>query len=302
MSVVTPPASPRTEVRATAVDATPLPRPDTTALRLPASQLALVLAVVVAWIFASLFLLTSFEEGHAQRGLYDALRSELALGEGPTAAPIAAGTPLALLAIPAVHLSNEVVVEGTTPAALQEGPGHLRGSVLPGQAGVSVLLGRSLSYGHPFAHVADMHPGDPIKVTTVQGTFTYVVQDVRGTGDVVPPLSAGGARLTLVTSYGSGLARSQTVYVDATLRGTPLAAGAVSTADPAGAPMASDHAAGTLAELALALQLVIVVVLGIGWLRLRWSGAGAWIAGVPAILAALWVVSTIAWRLLPNLV
>jgi len=52
---------------------------------------------------------------------------------------------VALLSIPAIGISAMVVVEGTTPENLTLGPGHLRDTPLPGQAGISVIFGSSSS-------------------------------------------------------------------------------------------------------------------------------------------------------------
>lgn len=313
-ALVTPPAPrpegapPRTQVREGPVDGTPLDggaRADRA--RITSSQVMLVLALLVGWVFAYVYLFSAFEEGHAQHGIYAQLRTELAGGTAPMQAPIAAGAPVALLDVPAAGIRDVVVVEGTTPEALQRGPGHVAGSVLPGQEGVSVLMGRALSYGAPFGHLADLAPGAPVTVTTGEGTFSYDVTDLRRKGDPVPaPLAAGGSRLTLVTATGRGrgasLAPGDTLYVDATLHGRAQPAGAVSAADPTGAPMARDASTATLAELALMLQLLVVSLVGVVWLRTRWSPVGAWVVGTPVVLAALWLVSSLAARLIPNLV
>ena len=179
--------------------------------------------------------------------------------------------------------------------------------MLPGQAGVSVLMGRTLSFGGPFKHVPELRVGDRIEVTTVQGTFRYAVSGVRRKGDPIPPaLTDGQGRLTLVTAVGEGrlaaLAPSQSVYVDATLEGDAQPSGDVAARDPNGAAFAHDAGFTTLAVLALALEVLVVAVLVVAWARHRWSPLAAWVAGVPVVLAALWLVSSAASRLLPNLV
>jgi sortase A len=294
-----------TSVRAEPVDAAPLPH-RTSDGRLVLSEVAMILAVVGLWAFAYLFVLSGFEHGHAQARLYGELRTDLALGEAPTGAPIAPGRPVALVGIARTGLANEVVVEGTTSTLLREGPGHVSGTVLPGQVGVSVLMGRSLSFGAPFGGAADLRAGDQVVVRTVQGRFDYRVVDVRRDGDPIPALASGGSRLVLVTTagggpLGGGLSRSGVVYVDADLSGTPVAAGAVGTTDPAGAALARDLSGPTFAYVALGLQLVLVAIGWVVWARARWSPYAAWATGLPVLLAALWVASSAASRLLPNL-
>ena len=54
--------------------------------------------------------------------------------------------------------------------------------------------------------------------------------------------------------------------------------------------------------LVLALPLLLVGVMVAMWLRLRWGLWQAWLTGLPLILAGLWLVSTSAVQLLPNLI
>ena len=54
-----------------------------------------------------------------------------------------------MLDIPAIGIANMVVVEGTSPENLTLGPGHLRDTPLPGQAGISVVFGRRATFGAP---------------------------------------------------------------------------------------------------------------------------------------------------------
>ena len=56
---------------------------------------------------------------------------------------------MALLSIPRLRIS-QVVVEGTASGDTLAGPGHLRKTVIPGQVGTSVVMGRAVTYGAPF--------------------------------------------------------------------------------------------------------------------------------------------------------
>lgn len=307
---VEPAAEParRTFVRTVPVDGTPRrKRAGADGGRRMVSTIAFVTAGVLAWVFLYLFVLSNFQQGHAQNRLYDQLRSEIAEGIAPYAAPIPAGDPIALIDAPALGLDHVVIVEGTTSTILQDGPGHLLGSVMPGQAGTTVLLGRSVSFGAPFRHAGGLRSGDAITITTQQGEFAYVVTGVRREGDPVPAaLEAGQSRLILVTSGSSGrvpgLRPGETVYVDATLDGEAQPATAVSAQDPAGAPLQADRGASTLALLALALEVLVAGVVLVQLARHRWSPLAAWVVGVPVVLAALWLTSSVAARLVPNLV
>ncbi|WP_227025888.1 sortase domain-bontaining protein [Streptomyces fodineus] len=147
---------------------------------------------------------------------YAALRSTLANGVAPVGGPVGPGTPVALLDIPALHL-REVVREGTTAEDLARGPGHRRDTVLPGQAGVSVVMGRQTTFGGPFLHLRELRPGDAFTVTG-QGKRTYRVLGLRRAGDPQPPaLTAGHGRLTLITADGTPFMPRGILRVDADL-------------------------------------------------------------------------------------
>jgi sortase A len=261
---------------------------------------------LVGWLVLYAFVLSGLQEQHAQHNLYASFRSELALGTAPVGGDVPEGSPVAVLTAHAIGLDSVVVVEGTTARDLRSGPGHLPASVLPGQYGLSVLFGRSLSFGGPFARVGELRPGDAIGVTTAQGTFAFTVRDVRRAGDPTPPaLTATQSRLTLVSTEGSGWrsgwAPTRTVYVDADLSGTPVGGPVTFPAgSPDDAPMRGQTDA--LFPLVLWLQLLALGVVGIVLARLRWGAWQAWIVGLPVVIAALWGASSSAWLLLPNLV
>jgi len=249
--------------------------------------------------------ISALQEQHAQHGLYAQYREQLARGTAPVGGAMAEGSPVALLHSLRGGLDDVVAVEGTSSTDLRSGPGHYPASVLPGQAGISYVMGRSTSYGGPFGGITDLRPNDRIVVTTGQGRFTYYVTDVRRAGDPVPTLAPGQSRLTLVTSEGtgwrSGWAPSHAVFVDATLRGKPVAApAAVGSAPTEDGLMRRDKS--QLYPLVLWLQLLLLGVVGVVVGRAKWGTWQSWIVGVPVVLAALWGASNAAWVLLPNLV
>ena len=190
-----------------------------------------VVGVLAAWTVAYALGLSALQEQHAQRVLYAHLRQELAQQVAPPrvlpsgrVATVRPGEPLALLTVPRMGLHNVVVVQGTRSGDLRNGPGHLPGTVLPGENGPSWILGRSATFGAPFARLTSLRAGDDVRVTTQEGVFTYVVNDVRGPGDRIPA-SSSSARLTLASTTGSGWrggwAPTRAVYADATLQGAP---------------------------------------------------------------------------------
>lgn len=114
----------------------------------------------------------------------------------------APGSAMALVEIPSVGF-EQVVAEGTTPAVLDGGPGHVIGSALPGQAGRAVITGRRWTSGAPFAFVPSLKRGTSIYVTDVLGRFHYIVSNRNGAGRhqsdlvLVTAAGAGGAPLAV---------------------------------------------------------------------------------------------------------
>lgn len=265
-----------------------------------------VLAVFAVWLVIFALVLSGFQEHRAQRGLYAKLRAELAAETAPLGGQISNGAPVAIIDAPNAGIHHAVVVEGTTSTDLQNGPGHRVDTVLPGQAGVSVILAKGVTFGAPFSEVTRLSRGDVITATTGQGTFHYRVADVRYAGDPLPPLLSGRqGRLILVAAVGEGIragwAPSQIVYVDADLQGAgKLSPGGGPTVQPADqVVMAGDDSA--LTPLVLWLELLIVTAVAVVWSRRKWGGWQVWLVGTPALLAVLWLVTETAARLTPNL-
>lgn len=275
----------------------------------------ITLASVSAFSAIAIFLVayalgfSALQEQRSQHQLYASYRGLLD-PSSPIAPQIGGvinpGTPIALLNSQPAGLHNVVVVEGTSSSDLLKGPGHLRDSPLPGQVGQSIVMGKSLTAGAPFHGIMRLRQGDEITVTTGQSTFHFSVDGLRVGGDPLPQIPAGGAVLTLVTSYGSGwlghIAPAHVVYVDATLRGKAVTA-------PAGRPVAvpvselpghSDPSAWPF--LVLWLQGLIVSGVGSVWAWSRWGRWQTWLVGAPILLGVLWGLSEEAMRLLPNLV
>lgn len=264
-----------------------------------------MVGVVAGWFLLQVLLLGGLSQARSQQVLHAELRQELAAQTAPTGVDVTPGDPVALLAIPTLGL-RQVVVEGTSSGDLMTGPGHRRTTVLPGQAGVSVLYGRSTTYGAPFHDITLLRAGDGIEVVTGQGEFVYRVDGVRRAGDPLPgALPPGGARLTLVTTEGGGalaaLSPGQTVYVDATLVGEAATApggrpGAVPKAEEA---LAGDP--GVLPVLALLLQVLLLAVAATAVALRRLPGRAVWVIAVPVLVACAWATTDVAFQLLPNL-
>ena len=113
----------------------------------------------------------------AATALEQRLASDLVNGVAPVSNPIAVGTPIGLVEVPNRDV-RAVVVEGSKAEQLAQASGHLIGSALPGQPGVSAILGRSQTYGAEFGNLDQLIVGDEVVVTTGQGVHTYEVIDI----------------------------------------------------------------------------------------------------------------------------
>jgi sortase A len=68
---------------------------------------------------------------------------------------------------------NMVVVEGTDHETLKKGPGHYRGSALPGEGRLIYIAGHRTTYLAPFAYINNIRVGDFIRFELPYGVFTY---------------------------------------------------------------------------------------------------------------------------------
>ena len=276
----------------------------------------LILAACLLGFVAWLAFLSKLHYERAQHSAYDALRIALAQGTAPVGPTqvvnpnqnnspselVPLGTPVALLSIPRMGL-RAVVLQGTTGSVLENGPGHLRDTQMPGQVGVSVIMGRRAAYGGPFSKLSMLNPGDPITVVTGQTVAQFTVLDLRRGGDPSPPPPATGqSRLILVTADGAPFAPSGMLYVDADLTSKPQPAPpmVLSAADLA----PSENAMGTEAQAWLPIvlwgQLLLLVTLALSWLWIRWGKWQTWVIALPVLGYLVLSVADEVTRLLPN--
>lgn len=86
------------------------------------------------------------------------------------------GQPFAIIRIPAFGPRwRFAVVEGTSPRQLADGPGHVRGTALPGAPGNFAVAAHDITAGNPFLHLASLRRGDPVIVQVAGGTYRYAV-------------------------------------------------------------------------------------------------------------------------------
>lgn len=245
----------------------------------------------------------------AQQQLGDQLRVQLEDGVAPVsegdidAVLLPDGAPVAVLTIPRLGI-DEIVVEGTDSGSLRSGPGHRRDTMLPGQAGVSVIMGRSAAYGGPFARIQELAPGDEFSLVTGQGEHSYEVIGLRYAGDLAPPApKAGESRLILTTARGTPYSPSGVARVDARLVSEVQPAGRrltnFVTLPPQDRELQGDTS--TVWALVFALQFLLLVEVAAVWAYRNIGARQTWIVFVPiGVLSSLLVTEQIV-RLLPNL-
>jgi hypothetical protein len=199
---------------------------------------------------------------------------------------------------------NEVVVEGTSSRTLRSGPGHRRDTVLPGQVGTSVILGRLAAYGGPFGLLDELRTGDEVVVTTGQGRHTFTVLGVRRAGSPLPPsLLAGQGRLTLTTADGAKYRPTDVLRVDAQL--TSAAQSTPIQLPPRSLPANEAIGVGDISALAWVVlwsAALVAGAVGTVWVRYRTGLWQAWIIGVPVLVTLGLNLLDDVTALLPNLI
>lgn len=248
--------------------------------------IALTVVAFVVWLIVISGLVFDSSQDTLRRSFDDQLRDGLA----PVNQPIEPGAPVAFLEIPALGM-EQVVVEGTTADVTATGPGHLRTSALPGQPGVSVVLGRRATFGGVFGALPQLRNGDAIEVTTGQGTLTYTVSSTTTyPADDAAAFVADGDALLLVTSD-PGLVASGRLVVTAEPDGELFERGArvpQSPPTPAELGLGGDWSAavGLLIWLEIAAVAIVVALL----LLRRWYRWPTWVLVVPLLAAVTWLV------------
>jgi LPXTG-site transpeptidase (sortase) family protein len=285
----------------------PTPKPET--VRFFAGRALVALGAAALVFLGQLFIVSHVQYESAQFKASETYRFELANGTAPVGqvdsegALIEQGAPVAVLKIEKLGV-NEIVLEGTSSAVTVDGPGHRRDTVLPGQAGISVIYGRQSSYSGVFSRLAELEVGDKIETITGQGDASYTVSNIRRAGDeATNGLGSSMGRLTLVSTSGLPFFATDVLRVEATLDGAPkptpnrvIPNRAIADNEQA---LASNLDA--LTPLIFMTQFLIVLLFAISWLSRKWGRVQAWIAGSPTIIFFGGIWSSQIIQLLPNL-
>ncbi|TDD67197.1 class E sortase [Jiangella aurantiaca] len=198
-----------------------------------AGELLLTAGALVLLFVVYTFWGTGLQTAAAQDDLRDEFQQHLLSREEPTGAeadggddasaepaPLELGDAYGILRIPRFGDGWErIVIEGTDPDDLRDGPGHYVDSVDPGQLGNFAVAAHRSGHGEPFARFAELREGDIVEIETIDGVFRYELDDapdgdndgnvIEATElwvvDPVPGEPAGTepaeARLTLTTCW-----------------------------------------------------------------------------------------------------
>lgn len=268
-----------------------------------------MVAAIITLQLVNIAVISPLQHATAQARLYDQLRLTLSEGSAPLGQTdfegklVPPGTPIALLAMPELNV-REVIVEGTASPQTMEGVGHRRDTPLPGQPGISVLMGRSGAFGGVFGNLHSARIGSTFTVTTGQGEATYEITGQRRAGDTAPALPAATeGRLTLITADGPAFMPNDVLRVDAKLVSKPFekAAPVILPGSLPESEQAMGQDTSSLFLLILCLQLLILVSLGAIWSWTKWGKWETWLVFVPVLTAAALLTGTQVNYLLPNL-
>jgi len=179
---------------------------------------------------------------------------------------------------------------------------------MPGQQGNAAIAGHRTTYGAPFASIDELEPGDTIKVTTLQGSFTYAVtrQD-DGSGHIIVSPDATevlndvpGKNLLTLTACHPKYSASKRIIVFAELQGEPKPAAA--RAPDAPKPELQGLSGKRAPKLpAIMFGLLCAAIWIAAWrFGKLWRKWPTYILGFPVFLVALFFFFENFSRLLPS--
>ena len=140
----------------------------------------------------------------------DARPGNAEVGAEPVAVGVRTGRALAEMRVPRFGADwRWAVLEGASEDVIADGPGHYRGTALPGERGNLAVAGHRAGHGSPFIDFDRLRPGDEVTFSQGGTTWVYVLDTepeiIPVTADwVLDPLP--GRQLTLTTcwpKYGS---------------------------------------------------------------------------------------------------
>lgn len=146
---------------------------------------------------------TNWFAHRAQAKVHSALEQQWANGTDVLGLPSGElrkldGQGIANLYIPRFGLDYAwTIVEGTSDADLEKGPGHYPNTQLPGQDGDFAMAGHRVGKGEPFLNLDRLKAGDPVIVETQSTWYVYcVIGEQPGTAPCDPNAPGGSLSRT----------------------------------------------------------------------------------------------------------
>ena len=135
----------------------------------------------------------------SQRNLEAQWQQQAAQASVPGAPKLTADDLLTRVVIPKINL-DAIVVEGASRKELSEGPGHMKETATPGEAGNAVITGHRDTF---FRHIYELNKGDDILVRRAGQVFRYQVtgKKIVMPDDVAVLKQTADPQLTLITCY-----------------------------------------------------------------------------------------------------
>jgi LPXTG-site transpeptidase (sortase) family protein len=270
---------------------------------------ASLLALSLAFIF-NFFVLSFLTYSADQVRMQNAFASQVSNATAPIAEKdfqgelVKDGSPVARLVIDQIDL-DVIVVEGTDSNTMRSGVGHRRDTVLPGQEGMTVLFGRTWSYGAPFGEISKLQKGDVFTVYTGQGKSEYKVSGIRKAGDKgLAPVRAGTNQLVLTAAEGEFFSPTGVVRVDAELIGTAFETGLRTTKWGEIPAESRELGIDTRFVWVLLIDLIVLLLAQVAaiWFASRFGRVKTWLVFAPGLILVLVLTIDQTTRLLPNLI
>jgi sortase A len=97
------------------------------------------------------------------------------------------------------------IVEGVSDADLEKGPGHYKGTALPGGVGNFAIAGHRVGKGEPFLNLDHLRAGDSVIVQTESKWYVYKIKGANGKIDTPDADGIAGREIVTPTTSGSSV-------------------------------------------------------------------------------------------------
>jgi sortase A len=168
---------------------------------LRAAELSFLVAGLMALGYCTLaWFQAGFYQSYESRNFEKRIRSAVPVtSPGVPRFAVTDGSLFGRIEIPRIGVSV-LIIEGVKPHSLKVAVGHVPGTALPGEPGNVGIAGHRDTF---FRKLREIRNHDAIRLTTLDGSYDYLVESTRvvGPGAVEVLQGSGESELTLVTCY-----------------------------------------------------------------------------------------------------